>query len=75
MVLNSDKYHYIVIGNNDPTIKITLNNNEIASSNKENPLGILSNSKLNFDSHITFICKPGEKEKIITSAQIRKSCY
>ena len=35
MVLNSGKCYYIVIGNDDPTQKIILNNNEISSSNEE----------------------------------------
>ena len=34
-----------------------LDNNEIASSNEEKRLGILLDSELNFDSHITSICK------------------
>ena len=68
MVLNSDKCHYVVIGDNEPSIKITLNNNEIASSNKENPSGILLDSKLNFDSHITSICKKaGQKLSALTN--------
>ena len=49
MVLNPDKCHYIVIGDDDPTQKIILNNNEIASSNEEKLLGILLDNKLNFD--------------------------
>ena len=49
MMLNPDKCHYIVIGNDDPTQKIILNNNEIASSNEEKLLGILLDNKLNFD--------------------------
>ena len=57
MVLNAGKCHYIVIGDDDPTYKIILNNNEIGSSNVEKPLGILLDSKLNFDSHITSLCK------------------
>ena len=35
MVLNLDKCHYIVIGEDDPNQNINLNNNEIASSNEE----------------------------------------
>ena len=57
MVLNPGKCHYIVIGDDDPTQKIILNNNEIASSNEEKLLGILLDSKLNFDSHMTSLCK------------------
>ena len=57
MVLNPDKCHHIVIGDYDPTQKIDLNNNEIASSNEEKRLGILLDRKLNCDSHITFLCK------------------
>ena len=57
IVLNPDKCHNIVIGYNDRTQKIILNNNEIASSNEKKLLGILLDSKLNFDSHITSLCK------------------
>ena len=35
MALNPGKYHYVMIGGDDPTHKIILNNNEIASSNEE----------------------------------------
>ena len=57
MVLNPGKCHYIVIGDDDPIHKIILNNNEISSSNEEKLLSILLDSKMNFDSHITFLCK------------------
>ena len=57
MVLNPGKFHYIVIGDDDPSHKITLNNNEIASSNEEKLLGIFLDSKLSFGSHITSLCK------------------
>ena len=50
-----------MIGDDDPTHKIILNN-EIASFNVEKLLGILLDIKLNFDSHITSLCKkPGHK--------------
>ena len=47
----------MVIGDNEPFNKIILNNNEIASSNEEKLLGILLDIKLDFDSHITSLCK------------------
>ena len=40
-VLNPGKCHYIVIGDDDPSHKIILNNNEIACSNEEKIIGIL----------------------------------
>ena len=62
ILLNPGKCHYIVIGDVDPSHKIILNNNETASSNEEKLLGILLDSKLNFDSHITsFYKKKGQK--------------
>ena len=57
MVLNAGKCRYIVIGDDDPTHKIILNNNGIANPNEEKLLGILLKNKLNFDSHITSLCK------------------
>ena len=56
MVLNPGKCHYIVIGDDDPSHKIILSN-EISSSNEEKLLGILLDSRLNFNSHITSLCK------------------
>ena len=57
MVLNAGKYHYIVIGDDNLSRKIILNNNDIAISNEEKLLGILLDSKLNFESHITSFVK------------------
>ena len=57
MALNPGKFHNIVIGDDDPTYKILLNNNESSSSNEEKLLGLLLDSKLNFDFHIRSFCK------------------
>ena len=65
MVLNPDKCHYIVIGDDGPTQKITLINNEIVSFNEEKLLGILLDSKLNFDSHITSPLRKQAKKLVL----------
>ena len=52
----------MVIGDDDPSLKIILNKSEIASSNKGKFLGILLDSKMNFESHITpFYKQAGQK--------------
>ena len=56
------KCHYIVICEDDPSHKIIQNNSVIANSTEEKLLDILLDSKLNLDSHITFLCeKSGQK--------------
>ena len=55
-----------MIGDDDPSHKINLNNNEIASFNEKKLLGIVLGRKLNFDSHITSVCKKaGEKRSAL----------
>ena len=56
---------------NDPSYKIILNNNEIRSSYEETFLGILLDGKLNFDSHITPVCKNGKNKQ--TKKQTNKT--
>ena len=46
-----------------------LNNNEIASSNEEKLLGILLDRKLNFDGHITSLCKKKAGQNLIPVAR------
>ena len=69
IVLNPGKNHLIVIGDNDPSHKIILNNHEFTSSNEEKLLGILLDSKLDFESHITSLCKKSG-QKLSTLARI-----
>ena len=52
MTLNPGKCHYMIIGSKDLSHMIMLNNNEITSSSEEKLLGILLDTKLNFESHI-----------------------
>ena len=62
VALKPGKCHYVLISDDDPSHKIILNNNEIASSNKEKLLGIHLDNKLNFDSGITSLCKKAGKK-------------
>ena len=71
-VLKTGTCHYMVIGDNDPSHKIILNNNESASSNEEKLLGILLDGKLNFDSHVTYLCKTAGQK---LSALVRINNY
>ena len=71
MVLNPGECHYIVIGDDDPSHKVILNNNEISNSNEEKLLGILLDSKLNFESYIISLCKKAGQE---LSALARINC-
>ena len=57
MIQNPGKCHDIGIGVNNLYHQIILNNKEINISNKEKLLCILSDSKLNFDSFIIWLCK------------------
>ena len=53
----------MVTGNKDVSHKIMLlNNNEINSSNKEKLLGILLDSKLNFESHVDPLCRKARQK-------------
>ena len=65
IVLNPGKCQYTVIIDNDPSHKIILNNNGIASSNEKKLLGIISDSKLSFDSHITLFVKEQAKHLVL----------
>ena len=70
MALNSEKCHYTVIGIKDPPHKILLNNKEITSSNKEKLYAIPLDSKLNFESHISSLCRKAS-QKINVRARLK----
>ena len=57
----------MVIGTRDLSHEIMLNNNKITSSNEAKLLGIFLDSKLNFESHIAYLCrKAGQKKSALT---------
>ena len=46
----------MIMGNKNRSHESILNNNEITSFNEEKPLGVLPDSKLNLESHTSFLC-------------------
>ena len=80
MTLNPGKCHYMVIGNKELSHEIMLNNNETTSSNEEKLLGIPLDSKLNYESHVTSLCrKTGQKinalARLKSLHQIKETYY
>ena len=57
MVLNPSKCNYNLTSDKNPSHKIILDNNDVASCNEEKLLVILLESKSNFDSDIASLCK------------------
>ena len=58
MVLNLDKYSFMVFGvDNELQTDLASNNSTIKNSKKENILGITFDNKLDFSLHLTRITK------------------
>ena len=64
----------MVIGSKDLSYGITLNDNEITSPDEEKLLGILLDSKLNFDNHRGFLFRKASQE-ISALARLKKLFY
>ena len=65
VVLNPGKCHYIVIGDDGPSHKMILNNNEIASSNVEKLLGILLDRQLTLSLILHLFVKKQGKNLVL----------
>ena len=57
MILNPEKFHYLVLGNRSNSDTINLNGTKLASSSYEKLLGILIDRDLSFDKHIKSLCR------------------
>ena len=64
MVSNNDKCHLIIINSEDNIINI--GNEEITGSNSVKLLGVTIDNKLNFNDHVTNICKKANKKAAFT---------
>ena len=69
MKANSDKSHLLVI--NSKNDKIILHNEEIIGEEKVKLLGVTIDNKLNFEEHITMICKKAN-QKLHALARVAK---
>ena len=62
IILKPGKCHYMVIGSGNLSHEIMLNTSKITSSNEEKLLGIFLDRKLNFESHITSLCRKADQK-------------
>ena len=67
MRLNAGKYHFICPGNN--SVKFLFNNNLVENSNEQKILGLISDNKLNFTSHINEFCR-----KLLRKRELYANC-
>ena len=57
MVLNADKCHFIGLGKDTENETFIFNNFIFNNSNEEKIIGITTDTKLTFKSHIKILCK------------------
>ena len=72
MIVNPDKFQAMVLGKHKQkeTITLTINGAEIKGQNSVTLLGVEIDKELNFDNHISNICKKsGNKINIISRIQ------
>ena len=62
MILNPQKFHYLVLGNRSNSDTINLNGTKLASSSYEKLLGILIDRDLSFDKHIKSLCRTADQK-------------
>ena len=72
MVLNPDKFHFMVLGDSNCTCNFTCNGTTIERSKEEKVLGIMIDDKLTFTSHLGNTSKKANKK---LHALNRLTCY
>ena len=67
MVLNPDKYYFMVLGDPNYTCNLRCNGTTIKCSKTENFLGVTTDDKLTLTRHLVKRCMRFEQNKLIVS--------
>ena len=62
MVLNSDKCHFMCLGQNTVNETFVYDNTEMKNSKEEKILGVIIDNKLRFKSHVKNLCKKASQK-------------
>ena len=62
MVLNSDKCHFMCLGQNIVNETFVYDNTEIKNSKEEKISGVIIDNKLRFRSHVKNLCKKASQK-------------
>ena len=71
MKVNTDKFEYMVFGKHEGTYNIKIRDHVIESVDNVKILGLHIDSKLNFDTHISKVCKKtGRQVQVMSRLKI-----
>ena len=71
MKLNQDKCHFLISGNTPEHLWVTLGEHKIWESHEEKLLGLTIDKNLNFNAHLSNICKKASVKVTILSRMVK----